>query len=67
MSIAGWYSKSFGDGVRMMDALMEFAKRPMIKEIQYVGERGIGGEKTTKFLKKRYGFINDTPFVYKYK
>jgi len=65
--IAGWYSKSFGDGVRLMDALMEWAERPMIKEIQYVGERGTGGQRTTRFLIKRYGFKNDTPFVYKYK
>jgi hypothetical protein len=64
MSIVMWYSKSFGDGVRMMDQLIDWADgRPMIKEIQYVGERQ-GGEKTTQFFCKRYGFKNDVPFVY---
>jgi len=65
MSIVMWYSKSFGDGVRAMDALMDWADgRPMIKEIQYVGERN-GGGKTTGFLCKRYGFRDDVAFIYR--
>jgi hypothetical protein len=65
LNIVMWYSKSFGDGLKMMDQLMDWAEgRPMIKEIHYVGERK-GGEKVTRFLCRRYGFRDDAPFIYR--
>jgi hypothetical protein len=65
MNIVMWYCKSFGDGVKMMDCLIDWADtRPMIKSIHYHGERE-GGAKTTQFLCKRYGFRSDSPLAYR--
>lgn len=60
-----WYCKTGGDGMRLMDGFIEWAKtRPVIKQVQYCGERS-GDQKIIAFLKRVYGFKSDAPFLYR--
>lgn len=62
-SILQWYCKN-GDGMKLMSEFMSwFRSRPIIKQIQYTGERG-ADPRILEILKKRYGFRDDVPFLY---
>jgi hypothetical protein len=64
-TICMWYCRAKGDGLKLMDRFMVWAAgRPMIKQIQYTGERG-GDPRILEYLRKRHEFVSDVPFLYK--
>jgi hypothetical protein len=64
-TVALWYCKRPGDGMRLMQQFLAWAEsRPMIKQVQYCGERR-GDKRIVEVLQKRYGFAADVPFLYR--
>lgn len=62
--IAFWYSRVRGDGWKLMSRFLAWVKsRPIIKEVQYNGERK-GDPRILNILQRRYGFRADVPFLY---
>ena len=60
-----WYCPVAGDGVRLMNEFIGWVKsRPIIKLVNYMGERK-GDPRIIRLLKKRYGFIDDVPYLYR--
>lgn len=58
-----WYCAN-GDGMKLMAEFIRwFRARPIIKQVQYTGERH-GDPRILAILKKRYGFSSDVPFLY---
>lgn len=64
-TVALWYCRRPGDGMRLMQQFLAWAEtRPMIKQVQYVGERR-GDRRILDILQKRYRFAADVPFLYR--
>jgi hypothetical protein len=64
-TVALWYCRRPGDGMRLMKQFLQWAEsRPMIKQVQYSGERK-GDRRIIGILKDRYGFVSDVPFLYR--
>lgn len=62
-NILMWYDKN-GNGMKLFAEFMSwFSGRRIIKQIQYMGERG-GDPRILHILQKRYGFRDDVPHLY---